>query len=373
MGQIEQQASERPYLYHVTLWILSACSFALGIGFAYAHQAILFLAASAILPGVFALTRSKKTTCFISFLFLIGYISLICQRTQHQHIAAQIENKTLNVEALIESIESVQHPLYRYLIIAHIHTTHTVQENMQINTPWRLQCYTNLPPTFEIGDTVAFNHLTIRATSGSSFYDYLIKERIHATVFLKTNNYSILNHPSFHLQRTLDRYKQNILKRIRAKCPRTTFTLFVSIFLGNRNCVKKHYQEIKELFHHWGIMHFLARSGLHLVMFILLLQLLLQLLPVSILAKHLLIIAVTTIYAALSWQSISFLRACATFGWYKICHIFGLQINVTHIVLLLSCIFLLFNPSLLFFLDFQLSFGLTLVLSLTNQLGIAQK
>ena len=373
MGQIEQAAVNRPYLYHLALWILSACSFATGIGFAYAHHLILLFAGLAILPAGFALTGSKKITCLLPLLFFVGYISLVCQRTQHAHIIAQIENKTLNIEAEIESIEPVQHALYRYLIVAHVHKTHDTQHGMPIDVSWRLQCYTNISPSFEIGDTVAFAPITVRRIGKNSFYDYLVKEQIHATVFLKTKNYRLIKHPHFHLQRTLHVYKHAILKRLRSKCPRTAFTLFTSVFLGNRNYVKQDYQDIKERFHHWGIMHFLARSGLHLVMFILLLQLLLQLIPVPLLTKHLLTLAVTAIYAALSWQSISFARACATFGWYKLCHIAGLQINVTHIVLLLSCLFLLVNPSLLFFLDFQLSFGLTLILSLTNQLGIAKK
>lgn len=373
MIQIKQQHPERPYLYHLTLWILCACNFAFGIGFAYAHQIIPILAAIGSVLAFFALTQSKKMSCLLPLIFSIGYVSLICQRFQHARIVAKIENKTLHIEAQIENIEPVQHTLYRYLIVAHVHTTHDTQNNMPIDTSWRLQCYTNISPEFEVGDTVAFNHITIRSTSGNSFYDYLVKEQIHATVFLKTNDYQILKRPLFHWHRTMHSYKHSMLKRLRAKCPRNAFTLFASVFLGNRNCVKRQYQDIKEQFHHWGIMHFLARSGLHLVMFILLLQLLLQFIPISILAKHILTICVTTIYAALSWQSISFARACATFGWYKLCHVAGLQINVTHIVLLLSCIFLLFNPSLLFFLDFQLSFGLTLILSLTNQLGIAQK
>lgn len=373
MEQIKHIAAEKPYLYHLSLWMLAVGSFALGIGFAHEHQLILLTLACLTLPAFYLITQSHKVTCLLPILFCIGYSSLSYQRVSHAHIVAQIANKQLAIEACIESIEPAQHTLYRYVITAYVQHTTDLKTNLPLDATWRLQCYTNKAPAFEVGDIVAFQNIAIGPATGSSFYSYLVKEQIHATAFLKTDDYHIVRHPAFHLQRTLHGYKHTLLKRLRAKCPQTVFTLFASVFLGNRNCVKKHYQEVKEQFHHWGIMHFLARSGLHLVMFILLLQLLLQLIPVPLISKHMITIAVTSVYALLSWQSVSFARACATFGWYKLCHIFGLQINVTQIVLLLSCLFLLFNPMLLFFLDFQLSFGLTLILSLTNQLGIVPK
>ena len=373
MAQSEQCTAQKPYLYHLTLWILCASAFISGIGFAYAHHSILFALPTAIVPIFYALTQSRKCTLLIPLLFSIGYLSLIAQRAQHAHIVQKIENKRVNIEAYIESIEPVQHTLYRYIICLYVQKTDDIKTGTSAETKWRLQCYTNNCPRFEVGDTVAFNNITIGQTNGASFYNYLVKEQIHATVFLKTDDCHITHHPKFHAHRALHGYKHAILKRLRAKCSRIPFALVASVFLGNRNCVKKEYQNIKEQFHHWGIIHFLARSGLHLIIFILLLQLLLQCIPISLHIKHLLTLGVTIIYAALSWQSISFARACATFGWYKMCHLFGLQLNVAHIVIMLSCLFLLINPSLLFFLDFQLSFGLTLILSLTNQLSAGQK
>jgi hypothetical protein len=51
-----------------------------------------------------------------------------------------------------------------------------------------------------------------------------------------------------------------------------TFALFSSLFLGNRTAIKQDLEEQKPLFKVWGISHFLARSGLHLLIFIMLLQ-----------------------------------------------------------------------------------------------------
>jgi competence protein ComEC len=373
MGHSELgQQTAIPHLIYSAHHLLSAGSFALGIAFAFAHQIHCFPFFACTLLAVFGLTRSIKHTALQLIFFSVGYICLTYQYYQHKKTVTRIEHKTVDIEAIIESIEPAQHTLYRYIVSASVHKTVDTQSNTTIPGSWQIQFFLPMRPTFEIGDTVAFSTVKIRPANSSDFYAYLVKEHIHATVFLKSP-YAIIHHQSFHLGRSIHAYKLSLLNRIRQKCSSIAFTLYSSIFIGNRTYVKRQYQDIKNQFHHWGIIHFLARSGLHLVIFVYLLQLLLQFVPIPLLIKHVIMLCATSIYALLSWQSISFARACATFGWYKLCHIAQLQINVTHIVLTLSCFFLIFNPSLLFALDFQLSFGLTLVLSLTNQLSTPSK
>jgi competence protein ComEC len=325
------------------------------------------------LPALcFACKRSSKQAMLIVALFALGFACLTIHLKRYNAITRSIQNKTLSLQATIETVEPAQHQLYRYIITAQV-TTATTDHEEVINTPWRIQLFSKSRPTFEIGDTVSFDRIKLGPPPTGSFSLYLLKEQIHATAFLSNSACNIISHPPLHINRSIHAYKHALLERIQSKCSKYTFALFSSIFLGNRNRVKYAYGTIKEAFHHWGIMHFLARSGLHLVLFVLLLQLLLNYFPIPFIAKQLIMLCTVALYALFSWSSISFARACSTFGWYTGSRICTMQIDVPTIVLLLSGIFLLHNPALLFFLDFQLSFGLTLVLSLTNQLPVVVK
>ena len=372
MGHLYQAQSISPYLTYIIQRILSLASLCLGISFAYYMQPLVVVAALCLLFICFVWTRSCKQPILLAALFLIGFFCLNLQLKRYSAVTDNIRHKALSIQVTIETVEPAQHQLYRYIITAQVTATNT-DEQEPISTPWRIQLFSQARPTFEIGDTVAFDCIKLGPPPTGSFYLYLLKEQIHATTFLNKSSYRIVSRPAFHLFGCIHAYKHALLERIRSKCSKYTFALFSSIFLGNRNRVKYVYANIKEAFHHWGIMHFLARSGLHLVLFILLLQLLLNQFPIPFIAKQLIILCTVSLYALLSWSSVSFARACSTFGWYTGSRISNMQIDVPTIVLFLSGLFLLHNPALLFFLDFQLSFGLTLVLSLTNQLPIIEK
>ncbi len=69
------------------------------------------------------------------------------------------------------------------------------------------------------------------------------------------------------------------------------------------------------------------------------------------------------IYYLLSWPSVSFIRACIAWLCYQGFSLTGKSTRALHIISLTTLIVLLINPYQLFFLDFQLSFGLTCVLA----------
>ena len=138
--------------------------------------------------------------------------------------------------------------------------------------------------------------------------------------------------------------------------------LFSAIFLGKKNKTQT-YDKSKDQFKIWGISHYLARSGLHLVIFIMIWHLILCLFPIPFRWKQSILIALALIYALLSWSSVSFIRALTVFMLYKIATIFEIQMHIVHSITL-ACLFtLLYNPAHLFFLDFQLSFALTFALA----------
>src|SRR3990167_3930800 len=128
------------------------------------------------------------------------------------------------------------------------------------------------------------------------------------------------------------------------------------------------------LFQQWGLSHVLARSGLHLVIFVFIWRWLLNFLPLSFYRKNLLLLFISLVYALCSWPSVSFIRAWYALIFYFFCALFLRRPSHTlHIISLVYCIILFLNPLQLFFLDFQLSFLLTYALTWMGELSLLAK
>ncbi|HSW73575.1 MAG TPA: ComEC/Rec2 family competence protein, partial [Candidatus Limnocylindria bacterium] len=156
--------------------------------------------------------------------------------------------------------------------------------------------------------------------------------------------------------------------QLQKKLSRPTAHLFSSIFLGNKYARKKDIEPLKEHFTTWGVTHYLARSGLHMVIFTITWHTLLTFIPLAFALKEALLIALVIIYALLSWTTISFTRALLLFLIHRLCSLLRLQTDLLYLLTLVALAILFDNPLQLFFLDFQLSFGLTFALAYFGQL-----
>jgi competence protein ComEC len=189
-----------------------------------------------------------------------------------------------------------------------------------------------------------------------TFSKYLLKRGAISTIFLYYPNYRIIKKSKNSFSRWICNKRAEIFEKIKDKMPRKTFAYFSNIFLGTK---QKPIKKARHYFQYWGISHHLARSGLHIALFILTWGFILSLAPIPFLIKHLLLILLCTLYALLSWTSISFIRAISIFFLYEAGKIFNKQTNIMYFLFLVALTVLVFNPIQLFFLDFQLSFGLT--------------
>ena len=235
-----------------------------------------------------------------------------------------------------------------------------------------IQIYLTRSTNARVADEIEIHDFCLKKNKNESYDDYLIKENIAATVFLTSLDYKLIHRPSFSLSRGLFYFKQNLLARCRKKLSRSTFAFFASVFLGNKSFGKKQMEEPKDNCKTWGISHYLARSGLHMVIFICIWFFLLNLMPLSFRLKQFLLIGIGILYHILSWPSISFIRAFMSFLLFKSCTLLQLPSQLLHLLTLVTIAVLLHNPMQLFFLDFQLSFGLTFALAWFNHVG-AQK
>ncbi len=285
----------------------------------------------------------------------------------HQHtqdtFLQQYAGNVCTIRGTVEDIDTTQSSVNRYRMKLKL------QEITQANTQPqkahnRIYIYSRRRPEVQIGDTITITNATFASgTTNSSFKHYLLKEGMSATLFLKAkNNISLYARPAYSFGRWIHTTKERLIKTLRKKMKHSTATIFSTMFLGKKQ-KSNHFEKTKEQFKQWGISHYLARSGLHLIIFIILWELILRLLPLPLILKHSVNFLLVFVYFLLSWSSISFIRAFITYILYKFFLMQDIQSSVHHILLLVCSIILILYPAQLFFLDFQLSFGLAFTLS----------
>ena len=228
--------------------------------------------------------------------------------------------------------------------------------------------YTKHTNEIMLDDKIRCPELTLKPQADSDFRNYLLKEGVCATVFIPEFNPTLVSRPTYSWQRFLYTTKESLMYRLNKKMKRKTFAYFSSLFMGDRHRVKTTINQEKKHFERWGILHHLARSGLHLMLFVMIWHLLLSAVPLSFAIKTIFIILLSVIYFILTPWSVSFTRGFHLFLLYKICSLLGLQINTIHLLSIVCFATLLYNPFHLFFLDFQLSFFCTLCLAWLAQL-----
>lgn len=146
--------------------------------------------------------------------------------------------------------------------------------------------------------------------------------------------------PSRSTLRTIAQIRDNLYQRLQQKLSPTAFSLFSTLFLGNKR--RDDIREQRHFFGFWGITHFLARSGLHVALFIMLWSMLFGFVPLPFFLKHSLLLLICGTYFLLSWPSVSFLRAFSVFLLYEFGVLCKQQTHFIHLLSLVCLTLLLF-------------------------------
>lgn len=222
----------------------------------------------------------------------------------------------------------------------------------------------------EMADLIEIDNLPI--VKLHVFDSIKLKEKIIKSFYIKELNFKIINHQNNSFRKFL-KEKQNFLENnLKKNLSEKAYALYCYIFLGKKpeNIILS--QNIKNNFNNWGITHYLARSGLHVVLIILIWSYLLTLLVRNFYLHNFLILFFLIIYSLLTYNSVSFTRALLFGMFYQISLINRLPINYLHMSAFIFFILLLINPFYLFALDFQLTFLLSFGLSWINELKYFQ-
>lgn len=300
--------------------------------------------------------------------FSLGSYRLHEQRKHQNTIIQELCNKEIDCVGYISDLQISHDRKVKNRITLEIRHYRPVGTQEWIPIEAAIFLYSRRPPTdCAVGDTIQLDSITFKhGNSNPAFNNYLLKEGICATAFAQQATFKIVAQPAWGVRNWLHQQRVGLVDRLRNRFSHATLALFTSLFLGNRTEEKQEQEIIAQQSKNWGTSHHLARSGLHLVIFIYLLASLLRFLPMSLFAKEILLLTLCIIYHLFSWSSVSFLRAFITFLFYKTCTLLKFPSHVLHILTLACGLILFTNPMQLFFLDFQLSFGLTFTLAWFN-------
>jgi len=302
------------------------------------------------------------------FAFIAGAILYQNQLNKHEQFYYQTQNQHFDIIGTVIDISTNNHAAMKTNITLQINNIKKTSSQAWQSIDRKILIYTGYHHKICVGDVISLLKIQFKNSQNNSFNHYLIKKEIAATLFIYRLIYTLEYRPLWSLNRWIFNQKERLFNNIQKKMSPKTFTFFSSLFLGNRTTLKARVQSMNEQFKKWGISHLLARSGIHLTIFIFTWQTLLCLIPLSFTIKQYILIIFSIIYFIFSWPSVSFSRAFSIFALYQLCNLSKRPAHFLHLLLLTCFLFLILNPMQLFFLDFQLSFSLTFALAWFNQL-----
>lgn len=351
---------KRFYLPHSTLIVIGLIS---GICFALFEIPLIF--------AVIVFSSYKKNNKLLNQKLLTIFMSIIIGSFLYQQEASsfngfvhQIDHKTFNVLGVVTDYTKLESNLFRHRLTIQTKLLCDIKET--ISAQKTIYIYTRKFPRVYINNLILMKDLFFKFPKNNNFQDFMIKNKIAASVFVNELEFEKIKSPQKSSSTTS--YKNFIAHKIGNKMSLTCKTMFNSIFLGNKAWNKPKLDEIKNNFQVWGLIHYLARSGLHLVLIAAVWQTLCNLIQVPILISNLIILFFMFIFTLLSWTALPFMRALIMLTVYKVCNLLEVQINLLHILNLSCIVTLFFSPISLFFLDFQLSFALTYGLVLFSEI-----
>ncbi|MFZ5953799.1 MAG: ComEC/Rec2 family competence protein [Candidatus Dependentiae bacterium] len=343
---------------------LTFCTFSFIMGIATQFFGYNHLIISAFLISIFFLLHNK-----INCILLLSFISFICgahilqMHTNYHNALSEFYGKKISLQGHITNIETTKNNYFPTKITLKIHTI--FYNNKNHKKSHTLYLYVSANEGNDVGDEIKVKNIVLTPQSKNSYEQYLHKEGISKSIFAQHNSIKLIKPPVYSLNRYIHQLRNQLLFKISQLIGPESQGIVNTLFLGNRNSET---DTIKNSFKYWGISHYLARSGLHLIMLIIVWQFLLSFLPLPFFLKEIIITILVLIYSIFSWASISFNRALCMFVLIKTSFFLKRPVHYMHLICLTALVILIHNPFQLFFLDFQLSFGLTFAIAWFNHL-----
>jgi competence protein ComEC len=225
----------------------------------------------------------------------------------------------------------------------------------------------SLSALLKYGDRILFKSYLNEITNAGNpaefnYKAFMANKAIFTTAFVKTGNFTVLEHNqgsaflnfAINLQHSL----MNIYRKFGIEGQR--FAVLSALTLGYRDEVDK---ETRQMFANTGAMHILAVSGLHVGIIYMILANLLAFMNKKrglLILKSVIIIGSLWLFAAIAGLSSSVTRAALMFSMFVIGRLLMKNSTIYNIVLASAFILLLINPFDILSVGFQLSYAAVL-------------
>jgi len=349
------------FITHVPPIIYHLCAFILGISLN--THALLIIPCFAILSVYALLKTHTRTIALVCLMLPFGCIIHNSYSHLYEKAALVIPTNPTTITGVVVDIQKTNHRIFKNMVVL---TLNTVDGK---SIPWfnphqNIHIYVSSFPNVEVDDRITLDNILCKQPPPCSYRNHLMREHTIATAFIPKLVPITTDRPTFSYKRWIYNLKISATKRATQVLLPNTKALYASLFLGNKTYSPACYESIKEQFRRWGLSHYLARSGLHLVLIVALWIWFFRIIPILFIHKEMCIALLVMIYATLSWSSISFIRALSTFFLCKLCScMWHHYYNNLHLLTVTAFYLLIQNPLHIFYLDFQLSFGITFALA----------
>ena len=319
-----------------------------------------FISCIGVLLSLTSRRKSLHLTAALALSFTTGHLVFALHAAALKQEQVKLSGHYGYLVGLVTNKQFLQHPLYQ----EHLTVDLEGGKHAKLFTGQRLHAsvgvYAKTATTANIGDKILFKNVAIKPPSKQFTSNDLglAKQGIIATIFTASKyQYRILERESNSLRATIWQWRQALYNRVITNLSPLSAAYSSLLFFGNKQHALT--SKLQDKFALWGLSHYLARSGLHIVLLIAMWFIILRLIPLNIRFKNLFLCVFIGIYALCSWESTSFLRALFVFLLAQGGLWLGREIKTLHLLTLVCMGMILYNPFLIFYLDFQLTFGLT--------------
>lgn len=371
-----------PLFFLITLALMAGIGTqAQGISFMARYALTACCSCLALTPAL--AQRERFNTCILALTlcalsFLTGSLLIAKKIYDYNDIKQAINNRYIDIKGTVIDITDRQ-GRYKQMITIALAQVLCKEKPPLYASSYRAMLYCKDPIAVVRGDRIDVKNLfcfqspTIAPHKNNY---YAMRDNVVAHFFINKSTYTITKGDQSCIARSLYYWKSKrheLNARIKQKLASDTYSLFASLFLGAPSDHSQHSQDLRKDFTYWGITHYLARSGLHVAMVLVVWQSLLRLIPLSLKLKELFLLMILALYTLLSWSSVSFTRAILSYTLARSCLLASFPLHPFQTIALPCFMLLCYNPYHLFFLSFQLSFGLAFALTWLNEIELLKR
>ncbi len=231
---------------------------------------------------------------------------------------------------------------------------------LEVNRRFLLRGKEEMPPLLP-GDRLELRHIRlemfppVRNPGQFDYGGYLRSRGITGLLRWREGETELLRSPGgFSLPRLFGQVRNALERRIHSLLPGEAGGFFAAIFLGRRGNLDP---GVRRDFQNTGVAHVLAISGLHVGFIVLVVYLLLSFLPLSLVWRNMLTVAILLFYMFLTGNSPSVVRATLMTTIYLTGEVLERKQHVVNTLFATALLILLFAPHQLFWIGFQYSFA----------------